>query len=33
MAARAVALVAGIIDQLEDRPPGTGRPAMAILAN
>src|SRR3954465_3787776 len=31
MAARAAALVAGIIDQIEDRPLGTGRPPMPTI--
>lgn len=31
MASRAVALVAGIIDQIEDRPLGTGRPPMPTI--
>src|SRR3954466_9776913 len=31
MASRAAALVAGIIDQIEDRPLGTGRPRMPTI--
>ena len=31
MASRAVALVAGIIDRIEDRPLGTGRPPMPTI--
>jgi len=31
MASRVVELVAGIIDRLEDRPPGTGRPPMPTI--
>ena len=31
MAARAAALVAGIIDRIEGRPPGTGRPPMPTI--
>src|SRR4051795_7073416 len=31
MASRAAALVAGIIDQIEDRPLGTGRPPMPTI--
>jgi hypothetical protein len=31
MASRAVELVAGIIDRLEDRPLGTGRPPMPTI--
>ena len=31
MASRAAALVAGIIDQIEGRPPGTGRPPMPTI--
>src|SRR3954453_7454590 len=31
MASRAVALVAGIIDQIEDRPLGTGRPPVPTI--
>jgi len=31
MGAKAAALVAGIIDRLEDRPPGTGRPPMPTI--
>src|SRR3954447_23294645 len=31
MAARAVALVAGIIDRIEDRPYGTGRPPLPTI--
>ena len=31
MASRAAELVAGIIDRLEDRPSGTGRPPMPTV--
>jgi hypothetical protein len=31
MASRAAALVAGIIDRIEDRPLGTGRPPMPTI--
>jgi hypothetical protein len=31
MGPKAAALVAGIIDRLEDRPPGTGRPPMPTI--
>ena len=31
MASRATALVAGIIDRIEDRPSGTGRPPVPTI--